>query len=118
MSPAAALTDRTRRRDAKQTRLAIGMKVIRHAFTRSAGITEGRADPARCRNVNSQRDAVKPALPYFPCDKGVQARVVDNNKSPGAPANGSSRNEPERSGHAILLFLAGAFECLPIITNS
>jgi hypothetical protein len=61
---------------------------------------------------------VKPALPYFPCDKGVQARVVDNNKSPGAPANGSSWNEPERSGHAILLFLAGALKCIPIITNS
>jgi hypothetical protein len=48
---AASLTDRARCRDAKQTRFAIGMKVVRYAFARSAGITEGRTDPTLCHQV-------------------------------------------------------------------
>jgi hypothetical protein len=51
VSPAAALTDRARRRHAKQTRFAIGMNVIRYAFARAAGIAKGRTDPTRCHQV-------------------------------------------------------------------
>jgi hypothetical protein len=51
VSSPAALTDRARRRHAKQTRFAIGMKVVRYAFARAAGIAKGRTDPASRRKV-------------------------------------------------------------------
>ena len=54
LSPA-ALIDRAVRRDAEQTRFAIGMKVIDDSLAGAAGVPEGRADPTSQSQVFQRR---------------------------------------------------------------
>src|SRR5262249_31553540 len=62
--------------------------------------------------------AFKAALPHLPCGKGVHAGVVHHDEPPFTPADGASRNEPKRNGHAPFPVSSWRAKCIPRITNS